>query len=147
MSNYSFEVTEICRQLYLTPRRLDSNYTEYKFIQNIFCDRKVIQRFKEEKPMLHGKADVLVRVPWWFCLTKLSPSQKRLRQLNLFSLERRRLRADLILDLKIFQGVIGRSQSDFFPPPTPNWAERAHQGPNPLRRRIGAFSVRVFWRL
>ncbi len=70
--------------------------------------------------MLHGKADVLVRFPWWFCLTKLSPSQKRLRQLYLFSLERGRLQADLILAFKIFQGVIDRSQSDFFlrPPRT-----------------------------
>ncbi len=42
------------------------------------------------------------------------PYEKRLRQLNLFSLERRRLRDDLTLAFKIFKGDIDLSLSDFF---------------------------------
>ncbi len=43
------------------------------------------------------------------------------RQLNLFSLGRRRLRADLILAFKIFTGKVDLSPPDFFlrsPPPS-----------------------------
>ncbi len=75
----------------------------------------------------------------------------RLRQLNLFSPERRRLRANLILALKIFKGKVDLNQSDFFLRP-PRAGLRGHtfrllQGPRRLRRRIGAFSIRVvkYW--
>ncbi len=42
------------------------------------------------------------------------PYEERLRQLNLFSLERRRLRADPILTLKTFKGEVDLNPSDFF---------------------------------
>ncbi len=46
------------------------------------------------------------------------PYVKRLRQFN-FSLERRRLRADLILAFKIFKGEVDLNPSDFFHRPPP----------------------------
>ncbi len=79
------------------------------------------------------------------------PYEERLRQLNLFSLERRRLRADLILAFKIFKGEVDLNLSEFFLRP-PRASLRGHthrllQGPSRLRRRSGAFSVRKvkFW--
>ncbi len=42
------------------------------------------------------------------------PYEERLRQLNLFSLERRFLRADLILAFKIFKGEVDLNPTDFF---------------------------------
>ncbi len=69
------------------------------------------------------------------------PYEERLRQLNLFSLERRRIGTDLIL---AFKGEVDLNLSDFL--------IRGHtylllQGPSHLRRRSGAFSVRVlkYW--
>ncbi len=79
------------------------------------------------------------------------PYEERLRQLNIFSLECRRLRADLILAFKLFKGKVGLNPSEFFLRP-PRAGLRGHtyrllQGPNRLRPRSGAFSVRIgkFW--
>ncbi len=79
------------------------------------------------------------------------PCKERLRQLNLFSLERRRLRADLIQAFKIFKGEVDFNPSEFFLRP-PRAGLRGHpyrllQGPSRFRRRSGAFSFRIveFW--
>ncbi len=79
------------------------------------------------------------------------PYEERLRQLNLFSLERRRLWADLMLAFKMFKGEVDLNPSEFFLRP-PRAGLRGHinrllQGPNRLRRRSGAFTVRVvkYW--
>ncbi len=50
------------------------------------------------------------------------PYEERLRQLNLFSLERRCLRDDLIMAFKLFKGDV----NPFLPPPTPSRSTRAH---------------------
>ncbi len=79
------------------------------------------------------------------------PYEERLRQLNLFPLEPRCLRADLILAFKIFISEVDPNPSDFFLRP-PRAGLRGHiyrllQWPSRLRCRGGAFSVRVekYW--
>ncbi len=79
------------------------------------------------------------------------PYEDMLRQLNLFSVERRRLRADLMLAFKIFKGEVDLNPSEFCLRP-PRVGVLGHtyrllQGPSRLRRRSGAFSVRVvkYW--
>ncbi len=75
------------------------------------------------------------------------PYEERLHQLNLFSLERRHLRADPILAFKFFKGEVDLNPSVFFLFP-PRAGLQGHtnqllQGPSRLRRRSGAFSVRI----
>ncbi len=77
-----------------------------------------------------------------------APYEERLRQLNLFSLDRRRLQADRILaDCNIFKREVDLNPSEFFLRPT-RAGLRGHiyrllQGPSRLRRMSGAFSVRI----
>ncbi len=75
------------------------------------------------------------------------PYEEMLRHLNLFSLERILLRADLILAFYVFKGEIDLNPSEFFLRP-PRAGLQGHtyrllQGPSRLRRRSGAFSVRI----
>ncbi len=75
------------------------------------------------------------------------PYEERLRRLNIFSLERRRLRGDLILAYNIFYGRLDLPQAEFFEAP----AERDLRGHDfklrhrsfRLLRRKAAFSVRL----
>ncbi len=64
------------------------------------------------------------------------PYEERLRQLNLFSLERRRIRADLFLVFKIFKGEVDLNPSEFFLRPTRaglrGHTYRSLQGPSRL---------------
>ncbi len=80
------------------------------------------------------------------------PYEERLHQFNLFSLERRRLRADLILAFKASKGNTGLRPSAFFlrPPRAGPWGHtyRRLQEPSRLGRRSGAFLGRVvkYWK-
>ncbi len=75
------------------------------------------------------------------------PNEERLRRLNLFSLERRRLRRDLILAYNIFHDRLDFPQAEFFEAP----AERNLRGHDfkiryrslRLLRRKAAYSVRL----
>ncbi len=75
------------------------------------------------------------------------PYEERLRRLNLFSLERRRLCGDLILACNIFHGRLDFSQAEFFEAP----AKRNLRGHDfkirhrsfRLMRRKAAYSVRL----
>ncbi len=79
------------------------------------------------------------------------PYEDRLRWLNMFSLERRRLRGDLILAYNIFHGRLDLPPVDFFEAPSePDL--RGHDfklrhGSFRLLRRKAAFPVRllVLW--
>ncbi len=75
------------------------------------------------------------------------PYEDRLRRLNIFSVERRRLHGDLILAYNIFHGRLDLPQAEFFEAPS----ERDLRGHNfklrnrsvRLLRRKAAFSVRL----
>ncbi len=75
------------------------------------------------------------------------PYEERFRRLNIFSLERRRLRGDLILAYNIFHGRLDLPRAEFFEAP----AERDLRGPDfklrhrsfRLLRRKAALSVRL----
>ncbi len=75
------------------------------------------------------------------------PYEDRLRPLNIFSLERRRLRGDLILAYNVFHGRLDLPQAEIFEAP----AERDLRGHDfklrhrsfRLLRRNAAFSVRL----
>ncbi len=69
------------------------------------------------------------------------PYAKRLRQLNLFSLERRRLRADHVIAFKISKGLINLIPSDLLLRP-PRTGMRAHTY-RLLRRRLRLTSIPV----
>ncbi len=74
------------------------------------------------------------------------PYEDRLRRLNIFSLERRRLRGDLILDYNIFHGRLDLPRTGCFEaPPERNLRERdyklRHRSFRLLRRKT-AFSAR-----
>ncbi len=73
------------------------------------------------------------------------PYEERLHQLNHFSLERRRLRADLVLAFRIFQGEVDLCPSDFFLRPARDELRehtyRLLQEPIWLRWRSDAFPV------
>ncbi len=79
------------------------------------------------------------------CLRHVS-YEERLHQFNSFSLERRRLRADLILAVKIFKEV-DINPSYFFLHPLlaglRGYTRRLLQVPSRPRRKSGAFSVRA----
>ncbi len=77
--------------------------------------------------------------------------EERLQRLSLNSLQRRRLRDDLITAFKIFNGLLDIDPNLFFLPPTRRGL-RGHpfnvlQGASHRRRRGSAFSVRVvkYW--
>ncbi len=75
------------------------------------------------------------------------PYEERLRQFNLCSLERRRLRAKLILTSNIFKGKVILNPPDYFlRPPRAGLLGHTYrllQGPSLLRRRSGAFPDRA----
>ncbi len=79
------------------------------------------------------------------------PYEERLQRLGLHSLQRRRLRDDLITAFKICKGLLDIDPNLFFLPPTRRGL-RGHpfkvlQGASHRRRRGSAFSVRVvkYW--
>ncbi len=79
------------------------------------------------------------------------PYEKRLQRLGLYSLQRRRLRDDLITAFKIFKGLLDIDPNLFCLPPARRGL-RGHpfnvlQGASHRRRRGSAFSVRVvkYW--
>ncbi len=79
------------------------------------------------------------------------PYMERLRQLNIFPLERKCLRDSLILAFKSFKSEADLSPSDFFLRPTRVWLRwhtyRLLQGPSRLRRRSGMYAVKYWNRL
>ncbi len=80
------------------------------------------------------------------------PYEERRQRLGLHSLQRRRLRADLITTFKIFTGLLDIDPNVFFLPPARSGLRgylgaRALQGASHHRRRGLAFSVRAakYW--
>ncbi len=79
------------------------------------------------------------------------PYEERLQRLGLHSLQRRRLRDDLITPFKIFTGLLDIDPNLFFLPPARRDL-RGHpfkvlKGASRLRRRGSAFSLRIakYW--
>ncbi len=79
------------------------------------------------------------------------PYEERLQRLGLHSLQRRRLRADMITAFKIFKGLLDIDPNLFFLPPARRGLRRhpykVLKGASNHRRRGSAFSVRVvkYW--
>ncbi len=79
------------------------------------------------------------------------PYEERLQRLGLLSLQRRRLRADLITAFKIFEGLLDIDPNLFFLPLARRGlrghSEEVFQDTSHHRRRGSAFSVRVvkYW--
>ncbi len=75
------------------------------------------------------------------------PYEESVRQLNLLSMEWRRLRDVFILAFKVFKRLHWPKPISFIPSPTANWTERVHLQ-NTARTKLSslkkvAFSVRV----
>ncbi len=79
------------------------------------------------------------------------PYMGRLRQFNIFPLERRCLQAGIILAFKSFKSEADLRPSDFFLRPTRVWLRghtyRLLQGPSRLWRRRGMYAVKYWNRL
>ncbi len=85
------------------------------------------------------------------CYLRNQPTLEETNCIYICTLKRRCLRAELILPFNIFKGEVDLNPSEFFLRP-PRAGLRGHtyrflQGPSRLRRRSGAFSVRIvkYW--
>ncbi len=89
--------------------------------------------------------------PYHYNYNSNLPSDERLQRLGLHSLQRRRLRDDLITAFKIFKGLLDINPNLFFLPPARSGL-RGHpfkvlQGASRPQRRGSAFSMRIvkYW--